>query len=176
MNITLQAYTAHERIAGSVVADGRLAEFLGTFSSVVIERCMVAPLIGGPRGMEPWASVEVEDLLIVVAPGDSVVPVHAAWHALTIDLGPYRVTGELPSLPGFDPARALARPSGPFILLGNVTVRARAGGPSFEPTDHAFALINRYAVESVESDLELGFFFPGAMVGAAESDYSEQPV
>ena len=174
MSIALQAYTAHERIAGGVVGDIRLVDLLATATSVVIQNCLVAPLTGAPRGMEPLARVEVDDLLVVVAPAESVVPGHAAWHALTIELGPYRVSGELPSMPGFDPARALARPSGSFVLLGNVTVESLADR-EFEPTDHAFALVNRYAVDSVESDLELGFFFPGALVRAGRPVFRDEP-
>jgi len=174
MTIALQAYTAHERIAGSVSTDVRLVDLLAGSAPIVIENCLVAPLAGGPEGLERWAGVQVDDLLIVVAPGQSVVPVHAAWHPLTIDVGPYRVTGELPSMPGFDPARALARPTGSFILLGNVTVELLASA-GFEQTDHAYALVNRYAVDSVESDLELGFFFPGAMVRAGKPVFSDEP-
>ncbi len=174
MTIALQAYTAHERIAGTVSTDVRLVDLLAGTAPIVIENCVVSPLAGGPEGMERWAGVQVDDLLIVVAPGQSVVPVHAAWHPLAIDVGPYRVTGELPSMPGFDPARALARPTGSFILLGNVTVESpEAAGVG--QADHAYALVNRYAVDSVESDLELGFFFPGAMVRAGKPVFSDEP-
>jgi hypothetical protein len=64
-------------------------------------------------------------------------------------------------LPGFDPARALARPTGSFVLLGDV--RIGLGGRPDDGVDvHPLAWVNRYTVDRIESDLELGFFFPGA--------------
>ena len=64
-------------------------------------------------------------------------------------------------MPGFDPARALARPTGSFVLLDHVEL-ALASDPDGPSIEHGLAWVNRYVVERVESDLELGFFFPGA--------------
>ena len=71
----------------------------------------------------------------------------------------------MPTLPGFDPGRALTRPTGEFVLLKDVRIAPR--GTTDPPTSGgapvgAFALVNRYSVESVACDLMLGFFFPGA--------------
>ena len=71
----------------------------------------------------------------------------------------------MPTMPGFDPGRALARPTGEFVLLRDVSIGlvGEADGPDMS---RAMALVNRYMVERVEADLMLGFFFPGAtMVG-----------
>jgi hypothetical protein len=70
-------------------------------------------------------------------------------------------------LPGFDPARAIARPSGSFVLLGRLTVELREQGPSERADEHDFAYVNRYAVDAVESDISLAFFFPGALTAGS---------
>jgi hypothetical protein len=85
-----------------------------------------------------------------------------------LDAGPYLLEGELATMPGFDPGRSLARPSGEFVLLRDVRLSIRdrpEAGVSLG--DHA--LVNRYAVERIRADLMLGFFFPGAAVGSARS-------
>ena len=68
---------------------------------------------------------------------------------------------ELPTLPGFDPGRALARPSGRFVLLREVTIRLR-DDPERVIAIHGRLLVNRYDVEAVSAELMLGFYFPGA--------------
>ena len=179
MAVTIHAYTRDARLAATVGTDGRLIDLLGMSDTLVLENCVTMPHGSSVRHLEPHQSVEVDDLLLVVAPPGTVTPVHAAWHSLSVCVGPYIVRGELPSLPGFDPNRALARPSGPFILLGNVTVEAPDSHLGVEPDGHAFAWVNRYAVEAVEaveSDIELGFFFPGAMETRATDARTGAPI
>jgi hypothetical protein len=69
-------------------------------------------------------------------------------------------------MPWFDPGRALTRPTGEFVQLKDVriTMRGMDGTPLAVPQ----ALVNRYAVERVDADLMLGFFFPGAAMGPEE--------
>ncbi|HVA87533.1 MAG TPA: hypothetical protein VNF73_14600 [Candidatus Saccharimonadales bacterium] len=166
MAASVECYTRDARIVGTVGVDGRLIDLLGMSTAIVLENCVTMPLGTTARHLEPRQSIEVDDLLLVVARG-TVTPAHAAWHSLSVLVGPYVIRGELPSLPGFDPNRALARPGGSFILLGNVCIEAHAAQLGLEREEHAFAWVNRYAVEAIESDLELGFFFPGAMKTAA---------
>ena len=109
-------------------------------------------------------SIPSDDVLIAVADDDPGVPVHAAWHRIHLEAGPYVLEGELPTLPGFDPGRALTRPSGEFLMLRDIRLSVRdrpEAGVSLG--DHA--LVNRYAVDRIRADLQLGFFFPGATVG-----------
>ena len=73
-------------------------------------------------------------------------------------------------MPGFDPARALARPTGSFVLLDKV-VLSLAELPGSGTIEHGLAWVNRYVVERVESDLELGFFFPGAESHIVQETY-----
>ncbi len=90
-------------------------------------------------------------------------PVHAQWHDVAVDLGPYRVTGQMPTMPGFDPGRALARPTGEFVLLRDVEI-GLLGREDAGSVRQLTALVNRYVVDRVEADLMLGFFFPGAVM------------
>jgi hypothetical protein len=166
MSIAIEAYTEEGLLTGSVVADGRLVDLLASFSSIVVENAVLTPFQGPPQRADGWSSVDVDDLIAVVATPETVTPFHAVWHDLAVDLGPYRVFGELPAMPGFDPGRALARPSGAFILIGRVTVELRSEGVAAGLNEHPFVWINRYAVDHVESHLELGFFFPGALDAA----------
>ena len=96
--------------------------------------------------------------------------VHASWHGIRLEVGPYLVEGEIATLPGFDPGRALTRPSGEFVQLRDVRIGRRSGpGASAEPVPIGHgALVNRYGVESVACDLMLGFFFPGAQMIQAD--------
>ena len=104
-------------------------------------------------------------MLVAVGDDDPGSPVHATWHRIRLEVGPYEVEGEMPTLPGFDPGRALTRPTGEFVLLKDVRIAPRGGGDAAvsggAPVGH-HALVNRYGVESVACDLMLGFFFPGA--------------
>ncbi len=162
MSIALEAYTAEGLLTGAVAGTGRLSDLLATETAASVENAVIRPFEGLPRRVAGSLTVELDDLMVVVVSPETVTPVHAVWHPVSLDLGPYRVRGALPSLPGFDPARALARPSGPFVLLGRVTVELRRGSPAGPAYEHAFALVNRYAVDAVESDISLAFFFPGA--------------
>ena len=96
-----------------------------------------------------------------MASAASPAPVHASWHELALAIGPYLVEGLLPTLRGLDPGRALARPGGTFVLLGSARV-SLAVDPAAGGVEHPFAWVNRDTVESVEADLDLGVFFPGA--------------
>ena len=85
------------------------------------------------------------------------------WFSVTLELGPYRVTGELATHPGFDPERALARPSGIYVPLRDARIELvdEAGaGAAERPHVH----VNRYAVERVVATLMLGHYFPGAQL------------
>ncbi len=161
MPLLLQAYTAEGILRGSVLPEGRLGDLLETLDSITVDAAVVTPLDDRPDVREPRAEIVIDDLLVVVAPPSTPAPVHATWHELVLAVGPYLVEGLLPTLPGFDPGRALARPGGTFVLLGSARV-SLAGDPAAGTAHHPFAWVNRYTVESVQADLDLGVFFPGA--------------
>jgi hypothetical protein len=111
----------------------------------------------GPTGD---VTIPSDDALIVTSDDDPFIAAHAAWHDIELDVGPYHLTGELPTLPGFDPGRALTRPSGEFVMLRAVRLSLLADQEQVIECHHA--LVNRYGVDRVRADLMLGFFFPGA--------------
>ncbi len=160
MSIHLEAYTAAGIIKGEVAQDGRLGELLETCDAIGTSVTALVPIEGGAALDIGGQVIPTDELLIVVAPDDAFVPSHATWHDLQLRVGPYEIHAGLPTMPGFDPGRSLLRPSGTFTLLGRV--RLRLAGRTDEPRRVAFAWVNRYAVERVAGDLDLGFFFPGA--------------
>lgn len=104
--------------------------------------------------------VAPDDILILVTPKPAI-KVHMAWYSVLLDVGPYRVSGRLATHPGFDPARAIARPSNGFVALRDATIELPAQ-PDAGSAEREYLHVNRYAVESVSANLMLGFFFPGA--------------
>ncbi len=112
-------------------------------------------------------TLPADDVLVAVADDDLGGPVHSVWHHVRLESGPYTVEGDLPTMPGFDPGRALTRPAGDFIMLRDVRLILRDHPDAGTATgDHA--LVNRYAVERIQAELMLGFFFPGAIVDAVD--------
>ena len=98
--------------------------------------------------------------------------VHAQWHTIEVDAGPYRVISEMPTMPGFDPGRALARPTGEFVFLRDARIRLIDRDDAGEAGADRL-LVNRYTVDRVAADMMLGFFFPGAemvLTGAAAEE------
>ena len=59
----------------------------------------------------------------------------------------------------------LTRPSGEFVLLHDIRLSVR-DRPKAGVATGAHALINRFAVEHIQAELMLGFFFPGTAVDA----------
>ena len=161
MATRFEAYTADGVVRAHVAGEGRLGELLESEASLVLEMGRLAWLDGSPPISWMRQTLRTDDLLVVVAPDDQLIPTHAVWHDLRLLAGPYAISGLLPTLPGFDPGRAISRPSGTFILLADVGI-GPAGSDPAATSHHAHAWVNRFAVERVEADLELGFFFSGA--------------
>jgi hypothetical protein len=170
MPIRIETYTADGIATGMLARAGRLRDVVECGTELLVERATWYGLDGsGPR---PPAELRVapDDLYVIVGDQPEDGPVHAQWHSITLDLGPYRLTGEMPTLPGFDPGRALARPTGEFVLLRDVRIEL-LGRDDVGNAEIAQALVNRYVVDRVEADMILGFFFPGAemiVTGAPE--------
>jgi hypothetical protein len=161
MGTPFYAYTTEGVLRGDFDDAARLSDALEQEREIRVRNLTAQPLRGAPAGPPSAGSIATDDLLVVVTPDDVTTPVHAAWNAISLVVPPFFIEGELPTLPGFDPGRALTRPTGQFVLLGRVrVVLLSAGEPALG--EHEFAWVNRYAVERVESALELLFFFPGA--------------
>jgi hypothetical protein len=161
MAIEFSAYTATGRVRGEVAGEGRLHDLLETHEWIALQRPARWGLDGEVLPTGPELSQRTEDLLIVLAPPETVMTVHSGWHELRLVIGPYAVRADLPTLPGFDPTKSLARPSGTFVLLASASIGLAGGG---DPTlgELGYVWLNRYAVERVESTFEMRLFFPGA--------------
>lgn len=176
MPITVDAYTMGGVASGVLSRPGHLREVLEQEGQLTLERVQWRPLDGKPQEARD-VTIAIDDILIAVTADDDAIPVHAQWHAIRVELGPYVVEGEMPTMPGFDPGRALTRPTGEFVLLKDVRLGRRTdreAAAANTPIGHN-ALINRYVVETVSADLMLGFFFPGAVMISSEPDPPAAP-
>lgn len=156
----IEAYTAGGIASGAVMLPSALRDGLESEQPVDLEGATWYPLAGGAAESRGRVHLEADEMLVLCS-DEQDLPIHAAWHPVELDLGPYRITGELPTLPGFDPGRALSRPGGPFILIRDVRVEL-AARPDAGRVERPHAFVNRYAVERVAADIDLGFYFPGA--------------
>jgi hypothetical protein len=164
MPIRVEAYTLGGIVTGVIARPGHLREILEGATELAIEEASSAPL-GGSTPATGEQQIAMDDLVVAVSDQEHPAPVHAAWHPIRLEAGPWVVQGDLPTLPGFDPGRALTRPTGTFVLLRDVRV-SLLNQPEAGENAHESALVNRYSVDRVDADLMLGFFFPGAHVAA----------
>lgn len=160
--IPITVYTIAGIVRGRAPGVGTLRDRLESQPLIEVHEATFAPL-GRLDAAEAHENVHLEpDEVLVVLDSDGGVHPHAQWHTLRVVVGPWLLHGDLATMPGFDPGRALTRPSGWFIQLRNVRIsRASDGQPVAE---HEAVLVHRYAVERVDADLDLGFYFPGASV------------
>jgi hypothetical protein len=162
MPIRVEAYTTGGVVTGVVPHSGTIRDALEGSTNLPIDASRWLPLDGSGERDGGDLVLAVDDLLFVVGdPGSA--PVHAQWHDIELDAGPYRLHGEMPTMPGFDPGRALARPTGEFVLLRDARLQLIDQPEAGEATAHE-VLVNRYTVDRVAADLMLGFFFPGAAI------------
>ena len=172
MPIRIEAYTTQGVATGGIARPGSLREALEGASEVVLEAANWLPLDGSGERAAGAMSLLVDDMLLVVADEPDGIPVHAQWHSIELDAGPYRVHGEMPTMPGFDPGRALARPTGEFVLLRDARISLIDREDAGQATASQL-LVNRYTVDRVAADMMLGFFFPGAAMTITGSSAGE---
>jgi hypothetical protein len=161
MPVRVEIYGAAGVAVGVVARAGRLREILESGLDLLVERAAWHPLDGSSPRPSDALTIAEDDILLAVTDQAEDIPVHAQWHDISLDVGPYRVTGQMPTMPGFDPGRALARPTGEFVLLRDVRI-ALLGDVDGAAVAQPSAFVNRYVVDRVQADLMLGFFFPGA--------------
>jgi hypothetical protein len=173
VSIRFEAYTSDGVRRGLATGDARLGDLIELERELHVTSGHLAPLDGSGAISDPPDGIDLatDDLFVVVAPPGTPVIAHPAWHDVNLLCGPYLVAGRMPTMPGFDPARALARPTGSFVLLDHVRL-ALAVEPDGGSIEHGLAWVNRYVVERVESDLELGFYFPGAESHIVQGTYT----
>ena len=157
----VEAFTAAGVVRGSMNSLPEFAATTGGLTSVDVDRGTWHPLVGGPVERRGSVRLPTDDVLVLWADGQDL-PIHAAWHEVELVLGPYTISGALPTMPGFDPGRALARPGGPFILIRDARLSLIAN-PDGGQVERSHAFVNRYAVERVLASIDLGYYFPGAV-------------
>jgi hypothetical protein len=175
----LEIFTPTGVVAGTTLWDG-LAQSPDLRSPVPIERARWYPIDGASAEHRDSLLVPADDVLIV-ATFETGPIAHSTWYALELQVGPYRVRARMPVVPGFDPARALARPGGAFVALWDASMEL-LDRPEMGVAHRDSVHVNRYAVERVESSIMLGFFFPGAafetpnVVGIDEAEHDRRPM
>jgi hypothetical protein len=175
MPVRVDVYTIGGMASGELARAGSLREALASGPRLQLDRSVwqgLDALVPQPAGT---VMIPTDDILFAVADDEPDPPIHAAWHHVLIDSGPYALEGDLATLPGFDPGRSLARPTGEFVLLRDVRL-SLIGRPEAGVSVGDHALINRYAVERITADLMLGFFFPGAAITRDAATDKLQPV
>jgi hypothetical protein len=163
MAIRVDAYTSGGMATGTLARPGALRDALEEGGALPLDGAAWQGLNDPAATPAGSMSIPSDDILIAVADDDPGIPVHAAWHRIHLEAGPYVLEGELPTLPGFDPGRALTRPSGEFLWLRDIRLSI-ASRPEAGVAVGDHALVNRYTVDRIRADLQLGFFFPGAAV------------
>jgi hypothetical protein len=163
MAIRVDAYTNGGMATGTLARAGALRDALEDGDALRLDDAAWQGLNDPTPTPAGSMSIPSDDILIAVSDDDPGVPVHAAWHRIHVEAGPYVLEGELPTLPGFDPGRALTRPSGEFLMLRDIRLSV-ASRPDAGVALGDHAMINRYTVDRIRADLQLGFFFPGAAV------------
>jgi hypothetical protein len=162
----VEVYTSGGMASGALARAGPLREALSMDGRLQVDGAVWQGIDDPTPRSAGTMTIAIDDILFAVADDEPDPPVHAAWHHIVLESGPYTVEGELATMPGFDPGRSLARPTGEFVLLRDVRLSLH-GRPEAGVSTGDHALVNRYAVERIRADLMLGFFFPGAAIDAA---------
>jgi hypothetical protein len=156
----IEIYTPTGVVAGETAGVALTNDGPDLGSPLTVDEARWYPLDGGPPSQRGRVRVEPDDMLLVVT-GEADMTVHMNLYPITLDVGPYRVSATIATLPGFDPERALARPGHTYIPLREATIEL-VGRGDVAPAQRTHVHVNRYAVETVATSLMLGFFFPGA--------------
>ena len=168
MAIRVDVYTTGGMASGFLARSCPLREALSAEDRLQIDGSVWQGLEDPAPRPAGTVTIPIDDILFAVADDEPDAPIHAAWHHVLLDSGPYTLEGELATMPGFDPGRSLARPTGEFVLLRDVRLSLR-GRPEAGISVGDHALINRYAVEQIRAELMLGFFFPGAAIAPSST-------
>jgi hypothetical protein len=174
MAIRVDVYTSGGMASGYLGRPGPLRDALEASGGLPLDRTAWLALDAPAAETAGSVTIPADDILVAVDDDDPATPIHASWHRISLDAGPYVVEGDLPTMPGFDPGRALTRPSGEFLMLRDV-ILSIPGRPDIGTISGDHALVNRYAVERIRAELMLGFFFPGAVVEAVDGGVGIRP-
>ena len=170
----VEIYTAAGVLAGSTAGVPLTNDGPDLLGPLAVDDARWYPLDGSRATLRGPATVEPDDILLIVTE-EAEMKIHMTWYSVALDVGPYRVSGRLATLPGFDPARAIARPSGSFVALSDVTIEI-AVGENAASASRPYVHVNRYAVDRATSTLMLGHYFPGARLVTQEAAAAVVPV
>lgn len=170
----VEIFTPTGVVSGSTSRATVASDTRGAPQSMPVDASRWYPLDGQSPERRGAITVPSDEILIVIL-GAPPFTVHASWYPIDLDVGPYHVDARLPTLPGFDPARALARPTGAYIALRDASI-SLVGRPDTGIAERPWVHVNRYAVERVTSNLMLGFFFPGATTEPWNDEVGALPV
>lgn len=173
MPIPTEMYTSDGVVTGLLEGSDRLVDLVEAPDDLRLVSGRMTFVDGSSVDL-PTSDLPIDDVLLAV-PDAAVVPVHATWHDVRLVLGPWVVEARLPTQPGFDPGRALARPGGTFLLISEVRL-AHRDEPTRVLAAHEHLLVNRYAVEAATAGMMLGYFVPGASLEVSEPATVGSPV
>ena len=91
MPIRVEAYTAGGVATGVVARTGPLREALDGAGDLLVERSRWLPLDGSAERPGGDVRLAVDDVLLIVSDEAEGGPVHAQWHSIELDTGPYLV-------------------------------------------------------------------------------------
>jgi hypothetical protein len=168
MPIRVEIYTFAGKASGLIRGSSPLRDALASEDRLQLEGAAWQGLDDAAPRPAGTLTVAVDDIVLAFADDEPDPPVHAAWHRVVLHAGPYALEGDLATMPGFDPGRSLARPSGDFVLLREVRL-SLLGRPESGVSAGDHVLVNRYAVERIQADLMLAFFFPGAVTATTST-------
>ena len=179
MAVALEAFLADAYLAGTFagthaelhesLAAGSVLE-LGDVSLLALDQ-----LAEGTPEHSLTGSVDPDEILFAGLPLDPDAPIiHRVYYTVKLALGPYEVVGEMAIVPGFDPGRALTRPASDFVDLQDTEVRITTPSGGLEHT-FEFLVVNRFAVERVECEIDVTFWFPGAEQAPTADEGPQSP-
>jgi hypothetical protein len=158
----VEIFTPTGVVSGSTARSTVGSDAKGAASPLPVDASRWYPLDGSAPERRGSLTIVADDILVVVL-APPPFSVHASWYPVELEIGPYHLEGRLPVAPGFDPARALARPTGAFVGLRDVDI-SLIGRHDAGVAERGHVQVNRYAVDRIKSNLMLGFFFPGAVL------------
>jgi len=179
MAVPLEAFLADAYLAGTFAGThAELHDLLAAGSVLELRDVTLVALDQLADGTPPAAlagSLAPDEILFAALPPDPEAPlIHRVYYTVKLGLGPYEVVGEMALVPGFDPGRALTRPASDFIDLRDTEVRIATASGGLE---HTFELlsVNRFAVERVECEIDVTFWFPGAEQEPTSAEGPQSP-
>ena len=103
MSIRVEIYTAGGIAVGVLPRASHLRDALEAGESLRVEAVTWHPLDDTAAGEQAEVVLAPDDIHLATVEESEDLPVHAQWHDIVLDVGPYRVLGQLATMPGFDP-------------------------------------------------------------------------